>query len=1224
MALQIRILDVQADDFGEEFKIQMYGLDENRTTYSVTVHNFNPFVYIKVSNDWSKHKTEEFIDHLKTHPNKSIAYGSRDIVSYEWVKKKSLYGFDANKYYNFIYISCKNMSFVYKLRSLYYEKDTQQLNKGYLYKNMYTKIYECMIPPLLRFFHIQNISPSGWIEVKRYSRNKMKKTHMDVDINCDYKNICPLDKETMVPYKICSFDIEANSSHGDFPEAAKDYKKVAYDMVYHLENVNSQDYAYILRELLENVFGFKDTLPIDQCYVSVSYAYTSFEKNIESLYVQKISTTAEVAHKLKKIFTEDDEEVKLKKIQNHTIFTLLEDKAIDKPNKIVHLTSLLDRVFPALKGDQVTFIGSTFVNYGEEKPYLNHCICLNDSHNIGDNVLECYSTEKEVLCAWSRLIMKEDPDIIIGYNIFGFDYPFMYERANQLDCMDEFMVLGRHSVQSTKLFETSIILASGPYDLKMLPMSGRLQIDLYTYMRKEFNLPSYKLDYVSSYLICDKVIRYENTEESCRIYSKNMKGLERLHYVHFEIHNHSSELYKDGKKYQIVELYDDGFCIGEPLDIRGSFSWGLSKDDVSPKDIFEMTKKGAEERGIIAKYCIQDCNLVHQIFQKVDVLTTFSEMSKLCSVPIQFLVLRGQGIKLTSYISKKCREKDTLMPLISKGNDVDAYEGAIVLEPKCGLYLNNPVACVDYSSLYPSSIISENISHDSKVWTKEFDLNDNIKKDEKGRELMTGIKDEHSNFIYDHLPDYEYVDIQYDTFEYVRNTPTSAAVKKLTGYKICRYAQFPDNKKAILPSILQELLAARKATKKQMQKETDPFKKNILDKRQFSIKITANSLYGQTGAKTSSFYEMDVAASTTSVGRTLLIYAKEIIENVYGNTIVDTKYGKMCSKAEYIYGDTDSVFFTFNFQDPDGKSIDEKQLLDMTIEVAKEAGHLCTSFLKEPHDLEYEKTFMPFCLLSKKRYVGMLYEDNIESCSRKSMGIVLKRRDNAPIVKDVYGGIIDILMKEKDIEKSILFLDKSLQHIVDEEVILDKLVVTKSLRSFYKNPTRIAHCVLANRMGARDNKPSPGDRIPYVYIKTDGKLLQGDKIETPDFIKKENLDIDYVFYITNQIMKPIIQIYSLVLYDMKCFHRRKPSFVQEVETLSKNEEDIEKRNKKIQSMKEKEVERLLFKKYICIYPEEMEGLSYQYRGAFDVCKKLGKNEKDIVNAILKYKKNKSK
>jgi len=1229
MALQIRIFDFQVTDFNEDFKIQMYGLDEHRTTYSIMVHNFTPFVYIKVSNDWNKHKTDEFIEHLKQHPNKSIAYGSKDIVSYEWVKKKSLYGFDANKYYNFIYISCKNMSFVYKLRSLYYEKDTQQLNKGYLYKNAYTKIYECMIPPLLRFFHIQNISPSGWIEVKRFSRNKMKKTHMDVDINCDYKNIYPLDKEIMVPYKICSFDIEANSSHGDFPEAAKDYKKVAYDIVYYLEHQNVQDYDYILRELLENVFGFKDTLLIDKCYVEQSYTYEQFESHMELLFKRKIATNYAVANKLKEIFSKDDEDdeessyVKLKKINMNDVLTMLKDITIDKPNKIVHLTNVLDETFPQLKGDQVTFIGSTFVNYGEEKPYLNHCICLNDSHNIGDNVLECYSTEKDVLCAWSRLIMKEDPDIIIGYNIFGFDYPFMYERANQLNCMDEFMVLGRNKEQSTKLFETSIVLASGPYDLKMLPMSGRLQIDLYTYMRKEFNLPSYKLDYVSSYLICDKVIRYENNEEGqSRIYSKNMKGLERLHYVHFEIHNHSSELYLDGKKFQIIELYDDGFLINEELDIHEKFSWGLSKDDVSPKDIFEMTKKGPHDRGIIAKYCIQDCNLVHQIFQKVDVLTTFSEMSKLCSVPIQFLVLRGQGIKLTSYISKKCREKDTLMPLISKGNDVDAYEGAIVLEPKCGLYLNNPVACVDYSSLYPSSIISENISHDSKVWTKEFDLNDHIKKDEKGREKMTGIKDEHSNFIYDNLPEYEYVDIQYDTFEYVRNTPTSAATKQLTGYKICRYAQFPDNKKAILPSILQELLAARKATKKQMQKETDPFKKNILDKRQLSIKITANSLYGQTGAKTSSFYEMDVAASTTSVGRTLLIYAKEIIENVYGNTIVDTKYGKMKSNAEYIYGDTDSVFFTFNFKDLKNNTLPDKQLLDMTIEVAKEAGHLCTSFLKEPHDLEYEKTFMPFCLLSKKRYVGMLYEDDINSCSRKSMGIVLKRRDNAPIVKDVYGGIIDILMKEKDIEKSILFLDKMLENIIDENIIMDKLVVTKSLRSFYKNPTRIAHCVLANRMGARDQKPSPGDRIPFVYIKNENKQLQGDKIETPDFIKSEGLEIDYVFYITNQIMKPIIQIYSLVLNDMKCFQRRKPSFIQEVETLSKNEFDTDKRNKKIQSMKEKEVERLLFKKYISFYPEEMDGMSYQYRTAFDVCKKLGKNEKEIVNAILKHKKNK--
>ena len=90
-------------------------------------------------------------------------------------------------------------------------------------------------------------------------------------------------------------------------------------------------------------------------------------------------------------------------------------------------------------------------------------------------------------------------------------------------------------------------------------------------------------------------------------------------------------------------------------------------------------------------------------------MTSFVEMSKICSVPISFLVLRGQGIKLTSYIGNN-EEKDTLMPLIL---DIQ------VMRMKEQLFLNqsailfdNPVACVDYSTL-PSSIISENISHDS-------------------------------------------------------------------------------------------------------------------------------------------------------------------------------------------------------------------------------------------------------------------------------------------------------------------------------------------------------------------------------------------------------------------------------------------------------------------------------------------------------------------------------
>ena len=132
--------------------------------------------------------------------------------------------------------------------------------------------------------------------------------------------------------------------------------------------------------------------------------------------------------------------------------------------------------------------------------------------------------------------------------------------------------------------------------------------------------------------------------------------------------------------------------------------------------------------------------------RKTDTMTGYVEMSKLCSVPMNFLVMRGQGIKLTSYVAKKCREKNTLMPVIEKSLDDEGYEGATVLEPKTGLYLDNPVACVDYSSLYPSSIISENLSHDSKVWTKEYDLEGNLLK-EWGEKRMK----EMVNYIYDNL-----------------------------------------------------------------------------------------------------------------------------------------------------------------------------------------------------------------------------------------------------------------------------------------------------------------------------------------------------------------------------------------------------------------------------------------------------------------------------------------
>ncbi len=1216
------------------FMIQMFGVDESGKTYSVIAEGYKPFFYVMVNDKWTISMKEDFLSHLKEKMGK---YYQDSITECKIIKRKKLYGFDGGKEHKFIFLEFANLNAFNKAKNFWYtnyQNGHTLLPNGYKFNNTDTKLYEANIPPLLRFFHIKDISPSGWVAVpkKQATENKgdMKRVNCNVDFTTNYKNIIPLNnKETRVPYKIMSFDIEASSSHGDFPVPIKTYKKLATNIIEYFESLKMEMTKDLCRNILRRIifaaFGHEKMDQIDLVYPKKHPGSKQevqrlcevwLETQVRNLKSSDINPEANTIESMfeKMGMDEDDADyhkthVKTYTDKKATIADIICDKTFEREGKLLELNESLKKVFPKLEGDKCTFIGSTFMSYGNKDPHFNHCIVLNTCSDmpIENSVVESYSTEKEVLLAWQKLVQRENPDIIIGYNIFGFDYEFMFRRAEENDCAEEFLKLSRnhdevcgtpiksedgYGTGKYKIEESSLQLASGQHDLRFIKMNGRLQVDLYNFYRRETNLISYKLDYVAGNFIGDFIKVIEHADESTTtIKTANMTGLLNGSYVHFEEIGHSVDYYADGAKYLVthVDKVACKFVINGTVnpDFSKKVRWCLAKDDVTPKDIFRMTNGTADDRSVIAKYCIQDCNLVHYLFNKSDILTGFIEMAKICSVPINFLVMRGQGIKLTSYIAKKCREKRTLMPVIEKGDLDEGYEGAIVLDPKCDLYLDNPVACVDYASLYPSSMISENLSHDSKVWTREYDLAGNLIEE-------WGEKDKTGNYIYDNLPNYSYVDVKYDTYVYRRKHPKAAAEKILNGHKLCRFAQpfkhegVSGEGEGIMPSILKELLKARKDTRKLIPQQPDEFMKNVLDQRQLGYKVTANSLYGQCGAKTSTFYEKDIAACTTATGRKLLTYAKRIIEECYKDRICETaNHGKVLTKAEYIYGDTDSVFFTFNLQTPDGTPIRGKDALEITIEIAQQAGHLASQFLKGPHDLEYEKTFMPFCLLSKKRYVGMLYETDTNKGKRKEMGIVLKRRDNAPIVKDIYGGIIDILMKKQNIQEAIDFLRGCLENIVNENYSMDKLIITKSLRSGYKNPQSIAHKVLADRMTARDpgNKPGPGDRIPFAYISTSGKkTLQGEKIETPSFITENKLKIDYSFYITNQIMKPVQQVFALVLEKIWVMQGKRPKllkFKRDVETLRKEYiDDVDKFEEKVESLRCKEIKALLFDEYL--------------------------------------------
>jgi len=1262
--------DVKKDT--SRFAIQMFGINEEGQTASIMVEDYTPFFYLKVDNNWGQRKKTALFEHLKLKVGK---YYEDCILECKLIERKKLYGFDAGRKHRFIEIKLSNINVYNKVKNLWYqdginedgEKERRLLKSGYKFihngEPTFIELYEANLPPLLRFFHIRKVSPSGWIAmpVKKTTVIFDKKTSCEFEFSISYRNIIPLNhKEESVPYKIMSFDIEAGSSHGDFPVPIKSYKKLATNIVDHfakLNDINKTNCKAVLHEILRAAFGFTSMENIDIVYPKEPLNdENDLQKRTDNWFKTKvrdrknesseehlIELLFENANKLMQIKEKeetadnedesDDESVneiieeektwkvgsEIKFSQNYknedsTIVDIMCDKKLEREGKINELIRSLGNHFPALHGDPVTFIGSTFMTYGQKEPYLNHCIVLNscDNMNVVNSAIETYNTEREVLLAWTSLVQRENPDIIIGYNIFNFDYEFMFRRSQELFCVEEFLKLSRNKEElcatvdnknhgKIDIDRSSISIASGTYELSFIKMNGRLQVDMLNWFRRTENLTSYKLDYVGSHFIGDDVkfllhrCREEiDGTEVTRIMTNNMIGLQEESFIHFEEINHSSDYYKDGQKFKVTKVCkEEGWfeILGNEKPYAKKVKWGLAKDDVTPKDIFRMTNEGPSSRAVIAKYCIQDCNLVHYLFNKVDVVTDLVEMSKLCSIPMSFLIFRGQGIKLTSYVAKKCREKGVLMPVINKGSKDDGYEGAIVLPPKCGLYLEDPVCVGDFASLYPSSMLSENLCPSSKVWTKIYDLAGNLV-------LETGEKDHEGNYIYDNLPGIEYVDIRFDTYRWIRKTPKGRAEKVKSGYKECRFAQ-PTytidgiEEKAIMPSILQELLKARKDTRKLIPQTSDEFMKNVLDKRQLAYKVTANSLYGQLGAKTSTFYEPDIAASTTATGRLLLTFAKRVVEECYADTNIDTKYGVVNTKAEYIYGDTDSVFFKFNLTNKEtGEKIIGDKALELSIEIAQEACHNVSKVLKQPHDFEYEKTFMPFCLLSKKRYVSIKYEFDPTKGKRNEMGIVLKRRDNAPIVKDVYGGVIDILMKEKNIQKAIDYVHKCLQELVDGNVPIEKLIITKSLRSFYKNPQGVAHKVLADRIAQRDpgNKPTSGDRIPFVYIVTKAqgkgkKVLQGDKIETPTFIKENNLQIDYSFYITNQIMKPLLQLFGLVLKDIwlsqKPPRRAKVTKLQEaIDKIKLEIEDEKKCDKKISKIKDKEVEELIFAKYL--------------------------------------------
>eukprot|EP00420_Gonyaulax_spinifera_P037278 CAMPEP_0197876486 /NCGR_PEP_ID=MMETSP1439-20131203/5446_1 /TAXON_ID=66791 /ORGANISM="Gonyaulax spinifera, Strain CCMP409" /LENGTH=1101 /DNA_ID=CAMNT_0043495773 /DNA_START=14 /DNA_END=3317 /DNA_ORIENTATION=- len=499
---------------------------------------------------------------------------------------------------------------------------------------------------------------------------------------------------------------------------------------------------------------------------------------------------------------------------------------------------------------------------------------------------------------------------------------------------------------------------------------------------------------------------------------------------------------------------------------------GEQKEDVHYSMIGDLFKTSAETRRRLAIYCLKDAYLPMQLMEKLLCMYNYVEMARVTGTPINFLLNRGQMIKVTSQLLRKAREHGFIMPTIKSQASEDKYEGATVLDPITGYY-DKPIATLDFASLYPSIMMAHNLCYCT---------------------LMR--------------PDQ------------VANVPAEHVTRSPSG---CLFVR-KEVRRGLLPMILEELLAARKRAKKAMAEAEDPLTKSVLNGRQLALKISANSVYGFTGATVGMLPCLEISSSVTAFGRTMIDHTKNLVE---ANYTIEKGHEH---DAQVIYGDTDSVMVKFGTS-----SIEEAMRL------GQEAADMVSQTFLTPIKLEFEKVYCPYLLMNKKRYAGLYWTQPDKYDKLDTKGIETVRRDNCGLVRQVVDTCLRTILINKSIDGAMDYVKQVISELLQNRIDLSLLVITKSLgkgANAEDYSARQAHVELAERMRKRDptTAPGSGDRVPYVIISGAKSMRAYEKSEDPLYALENNLCIDATYYIEHQLQQPLMRIFGPIMGDDKKAH----------------------------------------------------------------------------------------
>jgi DNA polymerase delta subunit 1 len=659
-------------------------------------------------------------------------------------------------------------------------------------------------------------------------------------------------------------------------------------------------------------------------------------------------------------------------------------------------------IFPEANQDKVIQIANVVTKLGEETPFVRNIFCLGETALIVNTQIFEFEGEEtgeaKMLMAWRDFLEEVDPDIITGYNISNFDFPYLLDRAKHLK-VGKFPYWSRLKNVASQATSTNFSSKQmGNRDTKATNTNGRLQLDMLQVVQRDHQLRSYTLNAVCAHFLKEQ------------------------------------------------------------------------KEDVHHSMITELFNGDANTRRRLAVYCLKDAYLPQRLMDKLMCLVNYTEMSRVTGVPFNYLLARGQQVKFISQLFRKALEQQLIIPNLRTEQSGDQYEGATVIEPTRGYY-DVPIATLDFASLYPSIMQAHNLCYTTLL-------------NKTAVEKLKLVKDE----------------------DYIV-TPN--------GDMFCTAKV----RKGLLSQILEELLGARKRAKRELAIETDPFKKAVLNGRQLALKISANSVYGLTGATVGKLPCLAIASSTTSYGRQMIERTKEEVEKKY------TIANGYSHDAQVIYGDTDSVMVKFG----------TAELAD-AMKLGQEAADFVSGKFIKPIKLEFEKVYFPYLLINKKRYAGLYWTNPDKYDKMDTKGIETVRRDNCRLVQTVIETSLNMLLIDRDVVGAQEFVKQTIADLLQNKVDLSNLVITKALtKTEAQYEGKQAHVELANRMKKRDagSAPALGDRVAYVIIKGAAGSKNFEKSEDPIYVLEHNIPIDTKYYLDNQLAKPLGRIFEPILGEKK-------------------------------------------------------------------------------------------